>query len=95
MTLTTEDLGDVPDIAAATLDEVFIQAGNDWQPSEECAAFLQRHDSDPWVLEHREAGRQFRATKSVTLQQVRQAFQSFLAGASDWRSEFAWVELEL
>ena len=111
--LTTEDLGDMPEIDASSLDEVlgadgfgtfailssseetYIQAGNDWQTGEECKAFLKVHDSDPWLLEFREGGRQYRAVGNVTLAQVRQAFQSYLAGGSEWRSEFTWAELEL
>ena len=112
MTLTTKDMGDVPDVDAAAMDEVlasdafgkfailsaseeaFIQAGNDWQPGEVCAAFLAAHDSDPWVLEYREGGRQFRAAGHVTLEQVQHAFGSYLAGVSGWRTGFAWGELE-
>jgi hypothetical protein len=53
------------------------------------------HDSDPWVLEYREDGRQFRAEGQVTLEQVRQAFQSYLAGGSEWRAGFTWGEMTL
>jgi hypothetical protein len=42
-------------------EEVFIQAANDWEPADAWRAFLAAHDSDPWVLEYREGGRQFRA----------------------------------
>lgn len=73
----------------------FIQAGNDWQPGAQCKAFMQAHDSDPWVLEYREGGRQFRAAGHVTLEQVRQAFRSYLSGGAEWRTGFAWSELEL
>jgi hypothetical protein len=113
MTLTTEDMGDVPDVDAAAMDETlatdafgkfailsasdeaFIQAGCDWQPDEACQAFMDAHESDPWVLEYREGGRQFRAAGHVTLDQVRQAFRSYLSGGSEWRAGFAWGELEL
>ena len=113
MTLTTEDMGDVPDVDAAAMDEVlatdafgkfailsasdeaFIQAGNDWQPGAECSAFMDAHGSDPWVLEYREGGQQFRAAGPVTLDQVQLAFRSYLAGGSEWRTGFAWGELEL
>jgi hypothetical protein len=113
MTLTTEDLGDIPDVDATAVDEVlrsdafgkfaillasnqeFIQAGNDWQPGEECRAFLQQHDSDPWLLEYRESGRQFRAAGHVTLQQVQQAFQAYLTGRLEWRLGFVWTELQV
>jgi hypothetical protein len=106
MTLTTEDLDEVPDVNAATLDELlasdafgkftilsatdeeFIQAGCEWEPGPACAAFMQTTGSDPWALEYRERGRQFRADG-----QVRQAFQSYLAGGSQWRTAFAWTEL--
>jgi hypothetical protein len=111
MTLTTEDLRDISNVDAATVDEAlrsdgfgkfailsvseqeFIQAGNDWQPDEECRAFLQRYDSDPWLLEYRESDRRFRAAGHVTLEQVRQAFRSYLARGSEWRLAFAWAEV--
>ncbi|MBY0455811.1 MAG: hypothetical protein K2V38_00580 [Gemmataceae bacterium] len=113
MTLTTEELGDTPDVDAVTLDEIlqtdafgafailsktdgeFIQTGNDWQPSEECRDFLQRHDSDPWVLEYRESDQQFRAAGPLTLDQVRQAFRSYLVGDTGWRLGFQWIEIEV
>ncbi|MBL8798215.1 MAG: hypothetical protein JNM56_30250 [Planctomycetia bacterium] len=112
MKLTTEELGDVPDVNAAVLDETlasdafgkfavlsasddrFIQAGNDWQPGEACRAFMQAHDSDPWLLEYREGGPQFRAIGHVTQEQVRQAFRSYLAGGTEWRTGFAWREIQ-
>ncbi len=28
-------------------DETFIQPGCEWSPSDDCAAFLKLHDSDP------------------------------------------------
>ena len=74
-------------------DKVFIQAGNGWRPDEACRAFMKATGSDPWALEYRERGRQFRADGQVTLEQVRQAFQSYLAGGSQWRTAFAWTEL--
>lgn len=113
MTFTTEDLGDVPDVDIAALDEVlasdgfgkfailsvseeeFLQAGNDWQPDEECRAFQQAHSSDPWVLEFRAGGRQYQASERISLDQVRDAFRSYLAGGSEWRTGFAWAELDL
>ncbi|GIJ50955.1 hypothetical protein Val02_78410 [Virgisporangium aliadipatigenens] len=113
MTLTTEDLGAVPDVNAATLDELlvsdafgkfailsasdeeFIQAGNEWEPGEACATFMQARGSDPWVLEYRERGQQFRADGQVTLEQVRQAFQSYLARGSEWYTALAWSEVPL
>lgn len=110
MTLTTEDLGDLPDVDAATMggvlttdafgkfailsasDEAFIQAGNDWAPGLACEAFMAVQGSDPWVLEYRESGRQFRAAGPVTLEQVHWAFRSYLAGVRDWHSGFSWGE---
>jgi hypothetical protein len=113
MTLTTEEMDDVPAVDAARLDEVlgsdafgkfavlsqsgkaFIQACSDWQPGAACEAFIDAHESDPWVLEYRERGRQYRAAGWVTLDQVQAAFRSYLAGGSEWRSGFAWGELEV
>jgi hypothetical protein len=112
MTLTTEELGEIPKIGAARLqalltddafgkfavlsasDDLFMQAGNDWQPGKACAAFLRAHDSDPWVLEYREGSDHFRAVGHVTLAQIREAFASYLAGNEKWRSAFEWTAVE-
>jgi hypothetical protein len=80
----------------ATLDasaQEFIQAGNDWRPGEECLAFMKSHGSDPWVLEYRKGERQFQAVGYVTLEQVLQAFHSYLVGGQEWRASFAWSEI--
>ncbi|QEL15486.1 hypothetical protein [Limnoglobus roseus] len=113
MTLTTEEMGDMPAVDAATLEEVlssdsfgkfavlskssksFIQAGSDWQPGPACEAFIDTHGSDPWVLEYRERGRQFRAVGLVTLDQVQAAFRSYLSGRADWRTGFTWGKIEV
>lgn len=75
----------------------FIQAGCDWQPGDECKAFMEAHDSDPWVLEYRdgESGLQYRAIGQVTLEQVRQVFLSYLAGSRAWREIFDWREVSI
>jgi hypothetical protein len=73
-------------------DGEFIQAGNEWQPGEECGRFLQQYDSDPWVLEYRQAGKLYRTDGQVTLDQVRRAFQSYLAGDDGWQRDFTWSE---
>jgi hypothetical protein len=101
MRLTTEEMGNLPEADAATLDEVlgydafgkfailsksdeeFIQTGCDWRPDKATEAFLAATGSDPWVLEYREGGR---VEGHVTLEQVRQAFQSYLAGGQEWRT---------
>jgi hypothetical protein len=72
----------------------FIQAGNDWEPSPECSAFVKLHGSDPWVLEYRDglSDRLFRASGQITLDQVRHAFLSFLSGQEEWRQWFTWRE---
>jgi len=115
MWLTTEELGDIPDVTAADIQEIlpsdtfgkfvvlsagedsFIQVASDWQPTPECAAYLREHDSDPWVLEYRDGttGRQYAATRYATLNEVRDAFVSYLAGDEAWRSMFSWKELQL
>jgi hypothetical protein len=115
MLLTTEDLGDLPNVTAADIDRIlptdsfgkfailsqaetiFIQAGNDWQVGPECAAFLKQHNSDPWVLEYRDgkSGKQYQAKGRLTLDQVRLAFLSYLAGGNDWLKAHAWEELQL
>src|SRR5262245_56712297 len=80
-------------IILAASEEEYIQAGNDWNPGEACGAFLQSTNSDPWVLELREGNRQFRAVGHATLEQVRQAFLSYLGGEMAWRSAFTWAEV--
>ena len=113
MILTTEDLGDIPDVSAADIEQMlpadsfgkfvilsasedsFIQAGCDWRPTPECQEFLKRHGSDPGLLEYRdgESGRQFRAAGHVTLDEVRRAFLSYLAGGGEWRQAFQWEQV--
>lgn len=88
--LATDAFGKFAVLAASEDD--YIQAGNDWQPGEECAAFLKRNDSDPWVLEYREHGQQYRATP-VTLAQVRAAFREYLSGRREWRSGFVFSRI--
>jgi len=78
-------------------DDDFIQAGNHWAPGEACEAFLARHDSDPWILEYRDSrtGKQYQATRDVTLAEAKQAFLSYLRGSSDWRRQFEWSEIDV
>ena len=77
-------------------EDSFIQAGNDWQAGPESEAFFDAHSSDPWVLEYRDGttGRLFRAAGRVTLDDVREAFLSYLVGGDDWRL-FTWEEFRL
>jgi len=72
----------------------FIQIGNDWRPGAESQAFLMAHDSDPWLLEYREGSQLHQASGQVTLDQARQAFMSYLAGTSSWRSQFSWIAIQ-
>ncbi|HEX8916146.1 MAG TPA: hypothetical protein VF796_27605 [Humisphaera sp.] len=76
-------------------EDVFIQAADTWEPGDETSAFRESHGSDPWVLEYREAGRQYQAHGHVTLDQVREAFRSYLAGDGRWRAAFQWHEIEV
>ena len=82
-------------VILAASEESFIQAGCDWRPTQECQAYLARHDSDPWLLEYRdgESGRQFRAAGHVTLDEVRRAFLSYLAGGGEWRQALQWEQV--
>src|SRR5205823_6404387 len=68
----------------------FIQAACDWSPSDDCKDFMQRHGSDPWLLEYRDndSGRLFRATGHLSLEQVREAFQTYLGCEREWRQRF-------
>lgn len=78
-------------------DDAFMQAGNNWSPDDECEAFVERHGSDPWVLEYRDAasGKQFQATRNVTLQEVRDAFLHYLRANPAWRDRFQWSEIDV
>ena len=73
MWLTTEELGEFPEVRADQIasileddsfgsfvtlsesDNGFIQAANNWSPDDACEAFVARYDSDPWILEYRDA----------------------------------------
>ena len=76
-------------------DDEFVQAGNDWTPTDECAEYLRAHDSDPWVLEYRKPAllRPLRADGVVTLAQVKDVFLAFLAGDTSWQTQFLWCEI--
>lgn len=87
-TLAADAFGKFAVLSAA--DTEFIQAGNDWRPDDSTQAFLNAHDSDPWILQYREGSQQFQASDRVTLEQVRHAFMSYLAGTPAWRVRFSW-----
>ncbi len=74
----------------------FMQAACEWDPSPECAAFLEQHGSDPWVLEYRDPAtrKQFRAEGQLTLGQVRDAFIAYLNNETTWHARFSWVPVE-
>jgi hypothetical protein len=76
-------------------DEAFIQTASDWSPSKECTAFLKRYGSDPWILEYRDSTshQQFRVRGHLTLNQVQQAFASYLQGDNRWQSDHEWIEI--
>jgi hypothetical protein len=99
MRLTTEN-GDVPDVTTAEVERTlgrdvfvsfavlsadednFIQTTDDWQGG--------------WVLEYRDGatGRLFRTTGPVTLDDVCDAFLSYLSGGDEWR-QLTWEEFHL
>ena len=78
-------------------DEGFIQAANNWSADGAGEAFVARHDSDPWILEYRDAasGTQFQATRNVTLIELRTAFLDYLRGGFEWRTHFQWTEIDV
>ncbi len=97
MTLTTENLCDVIGVELAVLDELLASDafGKFAVLSASDQEFIQAHGSDPWVLEYHEHGQRFRVEDQVTLEQVRQAFRSYLTGGSEWRTAFNWNEMTL
>lgn len=78
-------------------DEGFIQAGNNWAATPECTSFMERNDSDPWILEYRDEkdGKLFSHPADVTLKQVESAFLSFLESDGRFLEMFEWTEVEL
>jgi len=90
-TLATDAFGKFAILSAS--DGEFIQTGNNWQPGEACARFLKENDSDPWILEYREDGRQFRARGDRTLDEVIGAFVAYLHAKQEWRKQFWWIHL--
>jgi hypothetical protein len=82
-------------VVLSASEEDFIQAATAWQPDEASAAFLRMNHSEPWVLEYRSrSSGQFRAAASVTLDQVRTAFASYLSGDQAWRKWHDWTPLD-
>ncbi|CAN5342322.1 hypothetical protein BH11PLA2_BH11PLA2_36400 [soil metagenome] len=109
MTLTTEELGDMPKVDATKLREVLSSEafGEFAILAASKQEFIQagndwqpemtwdNSESDPWVLEYRKGKQQFRAQGHFTLDQVQQSFQSYLAGTSEWHDGFVWSKLDL
>ena len=84
-------------VILAKSDSEFIQAANNWSPDDTCEAFVERHGSDPWILEYRDAssGKQFQATRNVTLAETRDAFLDYLRGGFEWRTRFQWAQIDV
>ena len=115
MWLTTEELGEFPEVRADQIasileddsfgsfvtlsesDNGFIQAANNWSADDACETFIATHDSDPWILEYRDAasGKQFQVTRNVTLAELKDAFLVYLRGGFEWRTRFQWNEIDV
>lgn len=109
MRLSSEKLGDLINVAAADVERVFydnsfgqfvilsISEESFIQAASDATSFDRQHDYDPWVLEYRDGStaKQFRARGDLSIEQVRQAFLSYLRGGDEWHRDFAWAELEL
>src|ERR1041385_5804278 len=69
----------------------WVQAGK-LPPGPLRESFILKHGSEPWVLQygHERSAPVFQAVGLVTLAQVREAFQSFLAGDDEWRQQYTW-----
>ena len=92
--LPTDSFGKFAVLSAS--DSTFIQAGNDWQPTPESDAFLKRTRSNPGSLNIAMAGLESGVvTGQLTLDEVRIAFLSYLAGSKDWHQAHTWNELAL
>ena len=83
-------------IFAQLFDEAggWIQAGKA-EPGPLREAFISKHGSEPWRLQygHERSAPVFQAVGLVTLGQVREAFQSFLAGDDEWQQQSTWATL--
>lgn len=56
--------------------------------------FRRLHDSEPWGLQYRDpaSGKTFCHPDFLTLEQMGEAFVSYLTGGVDWQN-FVWVEV--
>jgi len=76
-------------------EDEFMQAGNNWNGSEECARYLKETGSDPWILEFRENRKNKRARGDRTLGEVIEVMIEYLEGGEEWRTRYWWVEQKL
>ena len=84
-------------VVLAESDDGFIQAANNWTPDDDCEAFIEQHESDPWTLEYRDAAtaKHLQVSRNVTLLEVKNAFLEYLRGSPEWRARFEWNEIDV
>ena len=84
-------------VVLAASEHSYIQAANNWAAGKDCEAFIERHGSDPWILEYRDEAskKQFQANRDVTLAEVKEAFLVYLRGGFEWRTRFQWNEIDV
>jgi hypothetical protein len=89
--LSTDAFGKFAVLSAS--EEEFIQAACGWDPTDECAEFLKKHGSDPWILEFRDgpSSINMRANGFTTLSTVQRIFKLFLKGERTWVADFHWA----
>lgn len=91
--LRSEEFGEFAILSVA--EHSYIQTANCWQPGERCRQFIETNNSDPWVLEYHEGDQHFQVEESVTLEQVRLAFGSYLSGEGEWKRQLSWSPLRV
>lgn len=84
-------------VVLSKTEHSFIQAGCDWQPTDECSEFLRTRDSDPWILEYHdgETDQHFRANGHRTLNEVIDVFALYLVHDDSWRTTVVWSEVRV
>lgn len=91
--------GDCPgEVTSQTLEEVFaddLRRGEFIILEANENTFLQAsgEGDGPYVLEYKEAGKQFQALDQLTKNEVEKAFLDYLRGGSQWRTMRQWKEL--
>lgn len=83
-------------VVLSTDQDGFIQSANVWELSEECEAFQDRTQSEPYCLEYKDeaTGELFAAEGWFTLEEVKDAFVEYLKGSGRWKKRKVWKPVQ-